>query len=90
MKWAEHAAKTGEPILRSMDYEFPGQGFGDVATQFMLGPDWLVAPVITPENRVTVRLPAGRWTDDLGAVHEGPKTLELTDVPLERLPRFHR
>ena len=84
LKWAEHAAKTGEPILRSMDYEFPGQGFGDCFTQFMLGPDWLVAPVLSPENRVTVRLPRGTWKDDLGEIHVGPKTLELEAVPLER------
>ena len=90
MKLAKHAAKTGEPILRSMDYEFPGQGFGDVLTQFMLGPDWLVAPVLTEDNRVTVRLPRGSWKDDLGTVHVGPKTIELQDVPLDRLPRFCR
>ena len=90
MKWARHAAKTGEPILRAMDYEFPGEGLGDCLTQFMLGPDWLVAPVLTPENKATVRLPSGVWTDDLGERHVGPKTLELTNVPLARLPRYHR
>ena len=90
MTWAEHAARTGEPILRSMDYEFPGQGFGDCFTQFMLGPDWLVAPVITEDDAVTVRLPSGRWRDDLGELHVGPKTLALKAVPLTRLPRFHR
>jgi alpha-glucosidase len=90
MDLARHAARTGEPIMRSMDWEFPGQGFGDCFTQFMLGGDWLIAPVITPDDAVTVRLPAGRWRDDLGEEHEGPKTLALKDVPLERLPRFRR
>lgn len=90
MTLAENAAKTGEPILRSMDYEFPGQGFGACDTQFMLGPDWLVAPVLTSENKVTVRLPKGEWKDDLGATHAGPKTLELADVPIARLPRYQR
>ena len=32
--------------------------------------------------------PRGAWRDDLGATHVGPKTLELKDVPLSRLPRF--
>ena len=90
MKLARHAAKTGEPILRSMDWEFPGQGFGDCFTQFMLGGDWLVAPVLTPDDRVTVRLPAGCWRDDLGKLHDGPKTLTLENVPLDRLPRYQR
>ena len=90
LRLADEAAKTGEPILRSMDYEFPGQGFGDCDTQFMLGPDWLVAPVITEDSAVTVRLPSGIWRDDLGERHVGPKTLNLTSVPIARLPRFNR
>ena len=90
LTWAEHAARTGEPILRSMEYEFPGQGFEDCFTQFMLGPDWLVAPVIVENDAVVVRLPVGMWTDDLGKSHVGPKTLELRDVPLTRLPRYRR
>ena len=90
MKWAKHAAKTGEPILRSMDYEFPNRGFGDCFTQFMLGPDWLVAPVLNPENTTTVILPEGKWTDDLGETHAGPKTLRLENVSIRRLPRYHR
>ena len=27
---------------------------------------------------------------DLGEMHEGPKTLELTNVPTSRLPRFEK
>ena len=90
MELARHAANTGEPILRSMDWEFPGQGFDECFTQFMLGGDWLVAPVITPDDAVTVRLPAGSWRDDLGREHNGPTTISLEGVPLSRLPRFRR
>lgn len=87
---ARHAARTGEPIVRTMEYEFPHAGFAKPMTQFMLGPKWLVAPVTAEDDAVTVELPAGRWTDDLGTVHVGPKTLTLTHVPLGRLPRFAR
>ena len=73
-----------------MEYEFPHAGFAKPMTQFMLGPKWLVAPVTAEDDAVTVELPAGRWTDDLGAEHVGPKTLALRDVPLGRLPRFKR
>ena len=90
MELVRHASKTGEPIVRAMEYEFPHQGFNRSMQQFMLGSRWLIAPVVTPDDNVTVSLPSGRWLDDLGEPHEGPKTLQLKDVPLSRLPRFRR
>ena len=87
---AKHASKTGEPIVRLMEYEFPHQGLADCRDQFMLGGDWLVAPVLNADDSRIVRLPAGAWTDDLGKTYEGPQTLELTNVPLERLPRYRK
>ena len=87
---AKHAAKTGEPIMRSMEYEFPHQGFENEMTQYMLGSDLLVANVVREDDSLTVRLPKGTWEDDLGTVHEGPKTLALTNVPVTRLPRYRR
>lgn len=90
LKLARHAAKTGEPIVRAMEYEFPHQGFARPMTQFMLGSKWLVAPVVTEDDSVTVELPVGTWRDDLGETHVGPKTLGLKDVPLTRLPRFEK
>jgi len=56
----------------------------------MLGKKLLVAPVVSADDSVTVRLPAGRWRDDLGELHVGPKALELKDVPLARLPHYWR
>ena len=90
METARHAAKTGEPIVRAMEYEFPHQGFNRPMQQFMLGDRWLVAPVTTPDDAKMVELPAGKWRDDLGEEHVGPKTLNLKDVPLDRLPRYER
>jgi len=88
MELARHAAKTGEPIVRTMEYEFPHQGYARPMVQFMLGSKWLVAPVVAEDDSVTVELPAGTWRDDLGATHVGPKKLELKQVPLGRLPRY--
>jgi alpha-glucosidase len=34
-----------------------------------------------------VRLPKGRWKDDLGKIHKGGQTITI-DVPLSRLPYF--
>ena len=88
LETARHAATTGEPIVRAMEYEFPHQGFNRPMQQFMLGPRWLVAPVVTPDDTKTVELPAGKWRDDLGQEFVGPKVLQLENVPLARLPRY--
>jgi len=48
----------------------PKSGFGRVA-----GGEWLIAPMLTSDDAVTVRLPTGRWRDDLGEEREGPKKL---------------
>ena len=84
MEQVRHAATTGAPIVRAMEYEFPHQGFNRPMQQFMLGPRWLVAPVVTPDDAKTVELPDGKWRDDLGEMHEGPKTMRLEGVPLAR------
>ena len=56
----------------------------------LLGDRWLVAPVMTPDDAKTVELPVGKWRDDLGEEHLGPKTIKLKNVPLDRLPRYER
>ena len=89
LEQARHAAATGEPIVRHMDYSFPGEGFERVTDQYMLGDRYLVAPVYTPDNHRTVHLPRGRWRDDQGRVYRGGRTYDLT-VPLDRLPYFER
>ena len=90
LETARHAAATGEPVVRAMEYDFPGRGFARPMQQFMLGGRWLVAPVLSPDGSKTVELPPGRWLDDLGAVHAGPAVLRLARVPLSRLPRYER
>ena len=86
----ESRAERIELVVRAMEYEFPHQGFNHPMQQFMLGDNWLVASVTTPDDAKTVELPAGTWRDDLGEEHVGPKTLHLKDVPLDRLPRYER
>ncbi len=87
---ARHAAETNEPILRYMEYEFPGQGFATVTDQFMVGECLLVAPVIA-ENALTrdVKLPAGQWRFIDGTVYEGSQTITV-DAPLNVLPYFEK
>ena len=84
---ARNAAATGEPIVRHMEYSFPGQGFEECNDQYMLGDRYLVAPVMSAENTRTVKLPEGGWRDDEGKVYKGGKTYTI-EVPLSRLPWF--
>lgn len=89
LETARQSARTGEPMVRHLEYEFPGEGFADCKDQFMIGDRYLVAPMVQKGNSRSVRLPKGRWRDDQGKVHKGGKTIRI-DVPIERLPYFER
>lgn len=57
------AARTGAPILRPMQLEFPDDPLvAYLDRQYMLGPSLLVAPVFTASGEVEFCLPAGTWT----------------------------
>ena len=86
---ARHAAETGEPIVRYMEYQFPGQGLEAITDQFMLGEDLLVAPVLQKGARTrTVRLPQGHWRYVDGTAYAGGTV--TVPAPLECLPYFER
>lgn len=86
---AKASSLNGEPIVRHPEYAFPNEGFADCKDQFMLGDKYMVTPIVTPENKRTVKLPKGKWKDDLGKVYKGGQTITI-DVPLERLPYFEK
>lgn len=90
LELARHAARTGEPIVRHMAYEFPGQGFEMEQTQFMVGKELLVAPVLEKgaTNR-TVALPKGIWHAWNGQQFEGGKTITVP-VTLRDIPSFRK
>ncbi len=88
LQLARESVKSGEPIVRSMEYMFPHQGFENINDQFFLGDTILVAPVL--EKGIDTRkvvLPAGRWKDSNGKVHEGDQVVEVR-VTLESVPHF--
>jgi alpha-glucosidase len=85
---AKQSARTGEPMMRNLEYNFPGMGYAGVKDQFMMGDDLLVAPVV--EKGATSRkviLPPGKWHADDGQVYNGPTEIEVA-TPLEMLPYF--
>lgn len=87
---AKEAAITGEPIIRSMEYVFPGNGYEKVIDQFMLGDNILVAPV-TVKGAITksVIFPEGKWIGDDESIVEGP-CIQIIEVPLSRLPWYEK
>ena len=87
MKYAAVASVTGEPIVRHMEYAFPGQGFYGCRDQYMLGEDYLIAPVTDDSDSRTVKLPEGIWIDDLGQEYIGGREYEIA-VPIDRIPYF--
>lgn len=87
---AADTGRTGLPMLRSMDFEFPGCGYELVLDQFMMGDDLLVAPVVESGMKTRkVAIPSGAWKADDGVVYFGPKTVEVA-APIDRLPYFER
>ena len=85
---AKRSGVTGEPMLRNLEYNYPGMGYAGVSDEFMMGDDLLVAPVVVKgSTERTVVLPPGKWTADDGAVYEGPKTVTVK-APRARLPHF--
>jgi len=88
LRLAEEASRLGTPILRAMEFEFPGRGYERVKDQFLLGDQILVAPVLLKGARQRVILfPEGNWMGDDGSSVVGPceRTVE---VPLSRLPWY--
>ena len=100
------AAVTGAPIMRHLFIHFPDdQVAAGIETQFMLGPDMLVAPVLQPcfaalrggGCRHRVYLPAGCWTPlAWRAAPAAPQTTcrasgewVMIDAPLGAPPVFY-
>ena len=87
---ARESGRTGEPMLRNLEYNYPGLGYAGVTDEFMMGDFLLVAPVVEKGATVrTVVLPPGTWVADDGTEHVGPRTVTV-DAPRSRLPHFAR
>jgi alpha-glucosidase (family GH31 glycosyl hydrolase) len=86
-KVKDYSQKTGEPIIKSMNYQYNMSI--KIDDQFMLGDDILVAPILNKgQIKRTVILPDGKW-NYYGTVLVGGKTVEV-DAPLEILPYFKK
>ncbi len=75
-----HAATTGEPIIRYMEYEYPHCGLEAVNDQFLLGSDYIIAPVTDKKKSFrSVYLPIDSvWKSLLtGIEYYGGKPVEI-------------
>jgi alpha-glucosidase len=93
---AVDASTNGVGMMRSMPLEFPNDPLSytkEAETQFMLGSNYLMAPVSTSSSvRNGIVLPAGsQWVDYwTGTVYQGGQVLNGYNAPLETLPMFVR
>ena len=85
---AKVSARTGEPMMRNLEYSFPGRGYAEILDEFMMGNDLLVAPVMEKGSvSRKVAIPPGKWLADNGKTYVGLTTVEIAS-PIERLPYF--
>jgi len=87
------AAETGLPPMRALFLEFPDDPEAwQVADQFLLGPDLLVAPVLElGATEREVYLPAGaRWRDAWTGEEAPAGVRQVVAAPLDRIPLFLR
>jgi len=85
---AKQSASTGEPVVRSMEYVFPHQGYEHINDQFLLGNQILVAPVLEKGAlRRSVTLPRGTWKGFDGKQYLGPAKIFIA-VPFDDLCYF--
>ncbi|KAH8822696.1 alpha-glucosidase II [Flagelloscypha sp. PMI_526] len=54
--------KTGSPMMRPIFFEFPEDpSVWNLDTQYLLGPNLMIAPVFNAEGFVTLYIPQGSW-----------------------------
>jgi glycosyl hydrolase family 31/uncharacterized protein DUF5110/carbohydrate binding protein with CBM6 domain len=92
---AERANRTGTPVVRPLYLQYPEQqdAYAEASSEYLYGPDVLVAPVTTPGMTATTQVwfPAGStWTDYFtGQIYDGGTTQDIT-TSLDTMPVFIR
>ena len=84
------SAVSGDPILRSLEYQYPHKGYAKITDEFLLGDRVLVAPVITKgQTEREVVLPEGEWLYLEKTPYSGGCTVTVP-APIDTLPYFIR
>ena len=92
MRVAEQMSSNGMPILRALLLHHPDDPVSwSIDSEYYLGSDLLVAPLMEAGGARSVYLPEGRWTDVFtGERLTGPVWLAGRRWPLERMPLYAR
>jgi alpha-glucosidase len=89
-KLANEAAKTGEPIVRNMEYVFPNAGYENIKDQFLLGDEILIAPVLGKnQTQREIVLPNGKWRGYDDKIYKGNSIIKVP-VALNTIPYFQK
>ena len=92
---AEQASRTGIPVVRPLYLQYPGDqnAYAQDGSEYLYGPDVLVAPVTTPGMTATTPVwfpPGSSWTDYFtGRTYAGGTTQNVT-TDLGSMPVFIR
>ncbi len=92
LRAAQQSVETGLPLLRHLALAFPeDRRSWSVETEYLLGDDLLVAPVVTFGARTQhAYLPTSRWQHWwTGVVYTGPADVEVP-APVAEIPVFVR
>jgi len=87
---AETACRTGLPLVRHLCLGAPADPAAwEIEDQYLLGPDLLVAPVLTDAASRNLYLPPGSWRDLYDDTkYAGGTWLKNYPAPLARIPVF--
>ena len=89
LTYSQEARDRGYPMIHPLVMQYPRDPASGLYTdQFMFGDELLAAPVCTAENKRSVYLPMGIWTDfHTNQVHQGRRTIQV-EAPADRMPLF--
>lgn len=88
LEQAEKACRTGYPVLRALVFHHPDdKTCWHIHDQYYFGDEFLVAPVMNPDNTRDVYLPEGNWINFFdGKMETGNKWLKNYRTELEVMP----
>lgn len=88
---AQGSSRTGMPIMRALVLEYQtDQRAREAKDEYLLGPDFLVAPVIDENTSRAVYLPEGEWINYWTGERSSGRKIVLAQAPLDVLPLYVR
>lgn len=87
----QEARAQGHPLWRPLAWAYPDdEATWPIGDQFLLGPDLLVAPMLTAEARRTIYLPDGRWLDLWDQTWQQGPTQLVVEAGRNHIPVYAR